>query len=168
MPSLHDALIDQLKDLYSAENQIAEALPKMIDAAHSDELRKAFEGHLEETRGQIDRLEEVFEKLSASPGGKKCKGMEGLLKEGEETIEEHSAGPTRDALLIASAQRVEHYEIAVYGTVAEWADAMDYDDVADLLGSTLDEEEDADEKLTSIAEGGLLEDGVNEAAMADD
>lgn len=166
MPNLHDAFIEQLKDLYNAENQITEALPKMIDAASDSELREAFEHHLEETRGQIERLDRIFTDLEASPGGKKCKGMEGLLEEGEEAIREHSAGPARDALLIAGAQRVEHYEIAGYGTAVAWAEEMGHDDIADLLDETLDEESSADEKLNSIAEGGFLESGVNEAAEA--
>lgn len=168
MPSLHDAFIEQLKDLYSAEKQITEALPKMIEAASDAELKEAFEHHLEETRGQIERLTEVFGMLDVNPGNKKCKGMEGLLEEGEEAIEEHGPGPVRDALLIAGAQRVEHYEIAGYGTVVAWAEEMDHDDIADLLEETLDEEADADEKLTEIAEGGLVGSGVNVAAAPAD
>lgn len=166
MPKFHDAFVDQLKDLYSAEKQIVEALPRMADAASNEELRQAFQHHLEETRGQVERLERIFDDLGVSPGGKKCKGMEGLLQEGEEVIREHSAGPTRDALLISGAQRVEHYEIAGYGTVAAWAEELELDDAADLLEETLDEEADANEKLNSIAMGGLLESGVNEKATA--
>lgn len=165
MPDLHDAFVEQLKDLYSAEKQITEALPKMIDAAHDDDLREAFEHHLEETRGQVERLKKAFEELGVNPGNTKCDGMEGLLKEGEEAIEEHAAGPVRDALLIAGAQRVEHYEIAGYGTVVTWAEQMGHDDVADLLEETLDEESAADETLTKIAEGGLVG-GINEKAKA--
>lgn len=161
-----DLLIEQLKDVYSAEQQIIEALPKMVKAADSDELREAFQMHLEETRGQVERLDEIFEGLSRKPGAKKCKGMEGLIKEGEEALEEVEKGPARDALLIASAQRIEHYEISAYGTIRTWAEEMGMDDAADLLGETLDEESAADEKLTTIAEGGLLAEGVNQEAAS--
>lgn len=164
MPTLHDAFIDQLKDTYNAEKQIVEALPKMAKAASTSELRQAFEQHLDQTRGHIQRLESIFEKLDTKPGGKKCHGMEGLIQEGEEAIEDFSEGAARDALLIAGAQRVEHYEIAAYGTVAAWAEEMGHDEMARTLRETLDEESETDEKLTALATGGIVETGVNEAA----
>ncbi len=164
MSTMHDAFVEQLKDIYSAETQITKALPKMVEAAHSGELREALQHHLEETRGQIDRLDRIFEGLGTPATEKKCKGMEGLLKEGEEGIKNHESGPVGDAVIIANAQRVEHYEIAAYGTVRAWADELELDDAATLLEETLDEEAAADEKLTSIAEGGLLATGVNQEA----
>ncbi len=166
MPTLRDAFIHELKDIYSAEKQITEALPKMIEAASDQELRAAFSSHLEETRGQIERLDQIFANLGETPGQETCEAMKGLVKEGESLIEDHPAGPTRDALLICGAQKVEHYEIATYGTLVAWADALDLDDCEDLLETTLDEEADADEKLTDVAEGGLLEEGVNEEALS--
>jgi ferritin-like metal-binding protein YciE len=166
MATLRDLFKDQLKDIYDAENQIVAALPKMIDAASHDELKAALTEHLEQTRGQIDRLERVFAQVGASPARKTCKGMKGLLEEGSEAIKDQSAGAARDALIIGGAQKVEHYEIAEYGTLRAWAEELDLGDAAELLGETLDEEADADERLSSIAEGGLLEDGVNEEATA--
>ena len=160
----HKIFVDQLKDLYSAEKQLIQALPKLAKAADSTELAEAFKGHLEETRVHVERLERIFKDLDGSPGGKKCKGMEGLIEEGSEALEEHTAGPGREALLIAGAQKVEHYEISGYGTVVAWAEELGLDDAAELLGETLDEESAADEKLTAIAEGGLLEEGVNQEA----
>lgn len=161
MARLHDAFVDQLKDLYSAETQLTKALPKMAKAASDAKLREAFEHHLEETRGHVDRLKEIFSDLDASPDGETCEAMQGLVKEGEQAIEEFENGPVRDAMLIASAQRVEHYEMAGYGTVRAWAKAMGHDDVARQLDETLEEEKSADEKLNKIAL-----DGVNKAAKA--
>lgn len=149
--SLHDLYVDELKDLYNAENQLLKALPKMAKAASSDELRTAFEDHLEETRGQVRRLERIFKKLDTSPKGKKCKAMEGLVEEGKEVMEE-AEPPVLDAALIAAAQRVEHYEMAGYGCVRTFARLLGYDDAADLLQETLDEEGAADKKLTELAE----------------
>lgn len=166
MATLKDALIHELKDIHSAERQITGALPKMIEAASDQELKAAFSEHLEQTRGQIERLDRIFADLGETPGMETCEGMKGLLKEGEGLIQDHAAGPVRDALLIGAAQRVEHYEIAVYGTLAAWADALDLEECQELLEETLEEEGDADEKLTDIAEGGLLEEGVNEEALA--
>ncbi len=152
LDSLHELLVNELKDLYSAENQLLKALPKMAKAAESEELRAAFEEHLEVTQGQVERLDAVFEQLEASPRGKKCKAMEGLIEEGKEVIDEDGAPPVKDAALIAAAQRVEHYEIAGYGCVRTYARLLGYDEAADLLQQTLDEEAEADEKLTQLAE----------------
>lgn len=167
MTSFKHLLAEQLSDIHSAETQISEALPKLIDAASDDELKDALAMHLDETRSQIERLNEVFQALGETPSGKQCAGMRGLLEEGEETIEKKVTGPLKDALLIAGAQRVEHYEIAAYGTVIAWAKQLDLDDVVDLLDESLDEEAAADEKLTAIAEGGLLAAGINEEAAGD-
>jgi ferritin-like metal-binding protein YciE len=149
--SLHDLYVDQLRDLYNAENQLIKALPKMAEASTSDELRESFEEHLEQTRGHVQRLEQIFERLGEKPRGKKCKGMEGLVKEGSETLEEDMPEDTKDAGIIAAAQRVEHYEIAAYGTVRTWADLLGQDD-ARLLEQTLEEEKETDQKLTQLAE----------------
>ncbi len=153
--TLHDAFIDELRDTYDAERQLTKALPKMSRAAASKELRTAFDAHLEETRGQIDRLEEVFAKLDEKVRGKHCDGMAGIIEEGRTLMEEDFSEVTMDAVLIAAAQRVEHYEIAAYGTLISWAQAMGHSDVIDLLQKNLDEEKAADEKLTTIAEGGI-------------
>jgi ferritin-like metal-binding protein YciE len=149
---LKDLYIDELKDLYNAENQLLKALPKMAKAASSDELRKGFEKHLEQTKGQVQRLEQIFQKLDESPKGKKCKGMEGLIEEGSEVIEEDFEGAVKDAALIGAAQRVEHYEIAGYGTVRSMAETLGEDDHVSLLEETLKEEKETDEKLTRLAE----------------
>jgi ferritin-like metal-binding protein YciE len=152
MKTLHDLFIDELKDLYSAETQLTKALPKMAKAASSDELREAFESHLKETEGQIERLDKIFKELDASPRGKKCKAMEGLVEEGKEAIELDAEDAVRDAALIAAAQRVEHYEMAGYGTVRTYAQLLGMDDAVELLQETLDQEGAADEKLTGIAQ----------------
>jgi ferritin-like metal-binding protein YciE len=150
--SLQELFIDELKDLYSAENQIIKALPKMIKNANSDELRGAFEEHLEQTKGHVERLDQIFGELNASPKGKKCTGMEGLLEEGKELMAEDMEPEVLDAGLISAAQRVEHYEIAGYGTVRTYAELLGLDEAAKLLQETLDEEKETDRKLTSIAE----------------
>jgi ferritin-like metal-binding protein YciE len=150
--SLHDLYIDQLRDLYDAENQLVKALPKMAEASASDELREGFEEHLEQTRGHVQRLEQIFERLGEKPKGKKCKGMEGLVKEGSETLDEDMPEDTKDAGIIAAAQRVEHYEIAAYGTVRTYADLLGQDEDARLLEQTLEEEKETDQKLTQLAE----------------
>jgi ferritin-like metal-binding protein YciE len=152
LESLHDLYVDELKDLYNAENQLLKALPKMAKAAAAPELRTAFEDHLEETRGQVERLERIFKKLDASPKGKKCKGMEGLIEEGKEVMGQDAEPAVLDAALIAAAQRVEHYEMAGYGCVRNYARLLGYDDAAELLQETLDEEGAADKKLTELAE----------------
>src|SRR3984885_1064199 len=150
--SLKELYIDELKDLYNAENQLVKALPKMAKAAESDDLRKGFEGHLEQTRGHVNRLEKIFQGLDESPKGKKCKGMEGLIEEGSEMIEEHDESEMRDAGLISAAQRVEHYEIAGYGCVRTYASLLGEDEAAALLEQTLEEEKETDQKLTQLAE----------------
>jgi ferritin-like metal-binding protein YciE len=154
MKNLEDLLVHQLKDLYSAENQIVKALPKMAKAANSPELRRGFEDHLEQTKRQAERIEQIFEKhgLDGSPKGKKCVGMEGLIKEGEEVISEEAEPDVKDAGLIAAAQKVEHYEIASYGTARTYAETLGYKDAARLLQQTLDEESKTNEKLTMMAE----------------
>jgi ferritin-like metal-binding protein YciE len=165
--TLHDAFIDELRDVYNAEQQITKALPKMIKAASSPDLQKAFASHLEETRGQIARLEEVFETIEEKVRGKKCDGMEGIIKEGKSAMEEDFDDETMDAALIASAQRVEHYEMAAYGTLVAWAEAMGHTDAAELLQTTLDEEKAADKKLSALAEGGINQ-GAADAAQPED
>lgn len=166
MPSktFHELFLDELRDLYSAEKQITKALPKLIRAASNAELGRALRSHLDETHAQIERLERVFDDLDESPNGKKCKGMAGLLEEGDEHVKEVPPGARRDAVIIAGAQRVEHYEISGYGTARAWAEQMKHDLAVTLLGQTLDEEAAADEKLTKIALGRVLGEGVNEEA----
>jgi ferritin-like metal-binding protein YciE len=149
--TIEELLIDELKDIYSAEKQITKALPKLAKAATSTELRSAFESHLQETLGQIERLDQIFETLGKSPRGKVCHGMQGVLEEGSEVLDDTEKGEVRDAALISAAQRVEHYEMAAYGSVREYAKLLGHKDVASLLQQTLDEEEAADQKLTSIA-----------------
>jgi ferritin-like metal-binding protein YciE len=149
--SLKKLYIHELKDLYSAENQLVKALPKMAKAATSDELRKGFEQHLEQTKGHVERLEKIFSSLDESPKVKKCMGMEGLIKEGSEVIGEDLEDAVMDAALIGAAQRVEHYEIAAYGTVREFAEILDQPKHASLLEETLNEEKETDEKLTDLS-----------------
>jgi ferritin-like metal-binding protein YciE len=161
--TLHDAFIDELRDAYDAEKQLTKALPKMAKAASSPELRAAFESHLEETRGQIQRLEEIFGTLDEKVRGKHCDGMEGIIEEGKSGMEEDFDETTMDAVLIASAQRVEHYEMAAYGTLVAWAQAMGHSDAAELLQQTLDEEKAADQKLSALAEGGINQEAADAA-----
>jgi len=149
--SLRDLYIHELKDLYNAENQLVKALPKMAKAASSEELRRGFEEHLEQTRGHVQRLEQIFESLDESPKGKKCAGMEGLVKEGSEVMEEDFEGAVMDAALIGAAQRVEHYEIAAYGTASEFAKILGESEHVTLLEETLQEEKETDGKLTELA-----------------
>jgi len=155
--TLHDAFLDELRDAYDAEKQIIKALPKVAKSASSDELRSALEDHLEETRGHVERLEQVFEQIEEKAKGKHCAGMAGILDEGKDVMGEDFEDTTMDAAIIASAQRVEHYEIAAYGTLVAWARTMGHDEAADLLQETLDEEKAADEKLNALAEGGINE-----------
>jgi len=150
---LREAFLDELADVHNAEKQLTKALPKMAKAAESSELKEAFQSHLEETEGHIKRLEEVASSLEESIKRKTCKGMEGLIEEGEEIMEEFSDSEALDATLIAAAQKVEHYEIATYGTLVAWAEELGLSEAVELLQETLDEEKSADEKLTSIAEG---------------
>lgn len=150
--NLHDVYVEQLKDLYSAETQLIKALPKMAKAAHSPDLAQGFEEHLEQTKEHAARLEEIFRGLDEKPTGKTCKAMEGLIKEGAETIQENASPAAKDALLIAAAQRVEHYEIAGYGTVRTYANLLGEEEAVKLLDQTLQEEVETDEKLTEAAQ----------------
>jgi ferritin-like metal-binding protein YciE len=150
--SFKELYVEELKDLYSAENQLVKALPKMAKAASSYELRQGFEEHLEQTKGHMQRLEKVFQALEESPKGKKCEGMEGLIEEGAEVMEEDFEGSLMDAALIGAAQRVEHYEIAAYGTVCAFAKELGETEQASLLTKTLEEEKETDEKLTELAQ----------------
>jgi ferritin-like metal-binding protein YciE len=151
--ALKELYVDELRDIYSAETQLTKALPKMAKAATSDDLRAGFEGHLEQTRGHIQRLEQIFTELNEKPTGKKCKGMEGLIEEGKEMIEEEELeGEALDAGLISAAQRVEHYEIAAYGCVRTYANLLGETKTVELLEKTLKEEKEADQKLTKLAE----------------
>lgn len=152
LATMHDLMIAELKDLYSAETQLVKALPKMAKGVAAASLRKAFEDHLAQTQEQVSRLEQIFEMLGVSPRGKKCKGMEGLLEEGTEMLEEEGDAAVKDAGIIASAQRVEHYEIAAYGSTLAFATLMGHSEIAELLETTLNEEKAADELLSSIAE----------------
>jgi ferritin-like metal-binding protein YciE len=149
---LRELYIDELKDLYSAENQLIKALPKMAKAASTDELREAFEEHLEQTKVQAQRLEQIFDQLDENPKGKKCVGMEGLVKEGQEMMGEDFEDAVMDAALIGAAQRVEHYEIAAYGTVRAFAETLGENEHVSLLEQTLEEEKQTDERLNQIAE----------------
>jgi len=153
--TLHDAFIDELRDAYDAEKQLTKALPKMAKAASSAELQAAFEDHLEETRAQVERLEQIFATLDEKVRGKHCDGIAGIIEEGKSVMEEEFDETTMDACLIASGQRAEHYEMAAYGTLVAWAQAMGHTEVAGLLQQTLDEEKAADKKLTGLAEGGI-------------
>ncbi len=152
LDTLHELLADDLKDLYSAEKQLVKALPKMAKAASSAELKAAFREHLEVTRGQVGRLEKVFKEIGGSPRGKKCKAMEGLIEEGKEIIRQGGDPAVVDAALIGAAQRVEHYEMAGYGCARTYARQLGFAQAARLLQETLDEEADADKKLTALAE----------------
>ena len=152
MNPLEELLEDELKDLYSAENQLVKALPRMAKAASSPELRRAFERHLEETKRQVERLNTIGENLEMKLTGKKCKAMEGLIEEGKELMEEDLDDNVLDAGLIGAAQKVEHYEIAAYGCVCTYAEMLGYDQVHELLGQNLDEEETTDQRLTALAE----------------
>jgi len=152
LDTLQELYVDELKDLWSAENQILKALPRMIKAVNHRELKRAFTMHERQTRGQVKRLERIFRQLGESPRGKKCVGMEGLLKEGSELIKERPDPDVLDAGLLSAAQHVEHYEMAGYGTVRTWARLLGREDQADLLQQTLDEEQETDLKLTDLAE----------------
>jgi ferritin-like metal-binding protein YciE len=149
--SLKKLYIHELKDLHSAEKQLLEALPKMAQKAAHTELRQAFEAHLRETRGHVDRLEKIFRDLEFSPGGERCEAMEGLIKEGENAIDDTEQEDVRDAAMIASAQRVEHYEIAAYGTARTYAEMLGRNQDVRLLQETLDEEKATDQKLNTLA-----------------
>ena len=161
LKTLQDLFVDELKDVYNAEKQILKALPKMAKAASSPDLRHAFETHRKQTEHQVARLDNIFELLGAPPGRKKCKGMEGLLAEGSEIMDEEGEQAVIDAGLIAAAQRVEHYEIAAYGCLQTYATLLGEPKAATLLEETLQEEEAADQLLSKLAEG-----GVNQAALS--
>jgi ferritin-like metal-binding protein YciE len=161
LDSLDKLFLEELKDIYNAEKLILRALPRMAKASESQELQQAFTQHLKETQGHVQRLERIFKDLDQPARGKKCKGMEGLLEEGKEILEQEGEGAVIDAALIASAQRVEHYEMAAYGCLRTYAQLLGHSDAERLLQQTLNEEEAADQKLTRIGEG-----GVNQAAAA--
>ena len=166
--TLHDAFIDELRDTYDAEKQLTKALPKLAKAASNPKLREAFETHLEETQGQIERLERVFESLDEKARGKHCDGIEGIIAEGKSIMDEDFDEMTMDACLIAAGQRAEHYEMAAYGTLVAWAEGMGHADAARLLQETLDEERAADQKLSSLAEGGINQQAADAAHPDED
>jgi ferritin-like metal-binding protein YciE len=153
--SLQELYLEELKDTYDAEKQIIKALPKMVKASSAPQLQKAFAEHLEQTKGHIQRLEQIFKGLGEEPKAKKCDGMKGILEEGEDVVSEDSEGAVRDAGLIAGAQRVEHYEMAAYGSLRTWAQQLGDEQAAQLLEKTLDEEKEADQKLSQIAESNV-------------
>lgn len=153
--SLKELFVEELKDVYDAENQIVKALPKMAKATSTPELRKAFEEHLEQTKGHVRRLEQIFEGLGEQAKAKKCDGVRGIIEEGEDVVSDGQEGPVRDAGLIAGAQRVEHYEMAAYGSLKTWAGQLGDERAASLLEQTLSEEKEADQILTRIATGGV-------------
>jgi ferritin-like metal-binding protein YciE len=161
LDSLEKLFLEELKDVYNAEKQILRALPRMAKAAESSELQQAFTKHLKETEGQVQRLEQVFQELGQSARGKTCKGMQGLIEEGKEVMEKQGEGAVLDAALIASAQRVEHYEIAAYGCLRTYAQLLGLSKAQQLLQQTLEEEEATDKKLTELGES-----GINEAAAS--
>ena len=163
LATLHDLMVHELKDLYSAERQLVQALPRMSKNATSDELRTALDNHLAETEEQVTRLETIFESLGESPRGQKCQGMEGLIEAGTTRVKEEADPDVMDAGIIVAAQKVEHYEIAAYGAVCEYARMMGHTEAVQLLEQTLEEEKNADRKLNAIAEG-----GINALAERDD
>jgi ferritin-like metal-binding protein YciE len=150
--TLRDLFVHELRDLLSAEKQLTKALPKMAKAAHNEELKEAFETHLRQTEEHVERLEQIFEALDVSSRGEKCAAMEGLIIEAQNIIKEEMPPEVRDAALVAAAQRVEHYEIAAYGSARTFAEVLDVDEAVDLLEETLEEEKETDEKLTELAE----------------
>lgn len=171
--SFYDVFVDLLRDIFDAENQLVEAMPKWVKAASHTELKEAFTQHLEETKNQVQRLKKIFKALNENPTGRSCQAMKGLLAEGQEALLTQASAAVKDACLIIAAQKIEHYEIANYGSARAIArhlndsqtdDRIDFDDIADTLQVSLDEEGDANEKLTDIAEGGFFTTGVNEEA----
>lgn len=165
--TLHGAFIDELRDAYDAEKQLLRALPKMAKKATSEDLTAAFQAHLEETRGHVEKLEQVFGTLDEKVRGKHCDGIEGIIEEGKSVMEEDFDAETMDACLIAGGQRAEHYEMAAYGTLVAWARVMGHTEAADLLEEILEEEKAADEKLTALAEGGINQAAADEAHPAE-
>jgi len=166
--TLHDAFIDELRDVYDAEKQLTKALPKLAKASSNPQLRQAFESHLEETQGHIERLEQVFEGLDEKVRGKHCDGIAGIIEEGKAIMEEDFEETTLDACLIAAGQRAEHYEMAAYGTLIAWAEAMGHTDAVKLLQQILNEEKAADKKLSSLAEGGINQSAADAAHSGED
>ena len=162
LDTLKKLYLEELRDVYNAEQQLVKALPKMAKAASAEELKDALQDHLEETKGHVERIEEIFGELDESPKGKTCHGMKGLVEEGSEILEEKGEESVIDAGIIAAAQKAEHYEIATYGTLRTWADLLGESDAADLLQQTLDEEGDADKRLSELAE-----DIVNPEALSE-
>ncbi len=163
--TLSDLYVEELRDLYNAERQILKALPKIIKAASHDDLKEALESHRQQTEGHVTRLEQIFEYLGKNAKGKTCHGMEGVLSEGAELIEEGPEAEVLDAGIIAAAQRVEHYEIAAYGSVRTWAEQLGFNDHVELLEQTLDEEKEADQKLTQLATESINEEAAQETEV---
>jgi len=166
--TLHDAFLDELRDAYDAEKQLTKALPKLAKAASDPKLRQAFEAHLRETQGHVTRLEQVFERLDEKVRGKHCDGIAGIIEEGKSVMEEDFDDTTMDACLIAAGQRAEHYEMAAYGTLIAWAQAMGHTEAAKLLRQTFDEEKAADKKLSGLAEGGINQSAADAAHPDED
>lgn len=164
--NLQDAFLDELKDAYDGEKQLTRALPKMAKAASHPDLAAAFESHLEETRGHVDMLEQVFELLGEKPRGKHCDGIAGILEEGKSILEEDFEPETMDACLIAGGQRAEHYEMAAYGTLVAWAQTLGETKAAKILNRILDQEKAADQKLSALAEGGINSEAAGPAEIA--
>jgi ferritin-like metal-binding protein YciE len=164
--ALRELYVDELRDLYDAENRLVKVLPKLAKEAESQELRSGIEEHLGQTRGHVDRLRQIFEAMGERPGGKKCAGMVGLIQEGDEMMDQEFEDGVKDAALISAAQRVEHYEIAAYGCVKTWAGLLGEKEAQDLLEQTLNEEKEADQKLTEIAEEINIE-AVSEAQTSE-
>jgi ferritin-like metal-binding protein YciE len=162
--SVKDLLLEELRDIYHAEKQLVRALPKMAKKAKSDELRQAFELHLEETKGQVERLDQVFQQLDSRSSGKRCEAMEGLIEEAKEMMEEISTPEVLDAAMIAAAQKVEHYEIASYGSVQALAEALGQKEAAKLLEETLNEEKATDQRLNQIALSSVNQTALRTAA----
>jgi ferritin-like metal-binding protein YciE len=161
--TLHDAFIDELRDTYDAEHQLIKALPKLAKAASSAKLRQAFASHLNQTRGQVKRLNKVFASLNERPRGKHCEGIAGIIKEGDKIMKEGFDAEALDAGLIAAGQRTEHYEMAAYGTLVAWARIMGHTEAARLLQLNLEEEGNADQKLTMLAENSINQKAANQA-----
>jgi ferritin-like metal-binding protein YciE len=166
--TLHDAFLDELRDAYDAEKQLTKALPKLAKAATSDDLRTAFESHLEETQGHVERLEQVFASLDEKVRGKHCDGIAGIIEEGKSIMDEDFDEATMDACLIAAGQRAEHYEMAAYGSLIAWARSMGHSEAVKLLQQNLNEEKAADQKLTSLAEGGINQEAADRAHPSDE
>jgi len=166
--TLHDAFLDELRDAYDAEKQLLKALPKLAKASTAGELRHAFESHLEETRGHVDKLEQVFASLDEKVRGKHCDGIAGIIEEGKSVMEEDFDDQTMDACLIAAGQRAEHYEMAAYGTLVAWAKTMGHDEAAGLLEEILEQEKAADQKLSQLAENGINESAATSSDSDED